>query len=48
VAKKYVTLIFHKGAILNDKTGLLKRETRTARFYDMKDVKRKRRLFKQL
>ena len=44
-AKKYVTLIFHKGAIINDSTGLLEGETkltRTARFYDMEDVKAKK------
>jgi uncharacterized protein YdeI (YjbR/CyaY-like superfamily) len=44
-AKKYVTLIFHKGALIKDKTGLLEGDTefaRTARFYDMNDVKSKR------
>ena len=41
----YVTLIFHKGAIINDSAGLLEGETkltRTARFYDMEDVKAKK------
>jgi uncharacterized protein YdeI (YjbR/CyaY-like superfamily) len=43
--KNYVTLIFHKGALINDKTGLLEGDSkaaRTARFYDMADVKRKK------
>ena len=44
-AKKYVTLIFHKGSLINDTTGLLEGDTkltRTARFYDMADVKKKK------
>ncbi|HLG41355.1 MAG TPA: DUF1801 domain-containing protein [Chitinophagaceae bacterium] len=44
-AKKYVTLLFHKGALIKDKSGLLEGEgrlTRTARFYDMDDVKSKK------
>ena len=44
-AKKFVNLIFHKGALLNDKTGLLegdKKEARVARFYNMDDVEQKK------
>jgi hypothetical protein len=44
-AKKFVNLTFHKGALLNDKTGLLegdKKEARVARFYTMEDVAQKK------
>ena len=49
-AKKYVTLIFHKGSLINDTTGLLEGDTkltRTARFYDMADVKKRSRTWKE-
>ena len=44
-AKKFVNLTFHKGALINDETGLLvgdKPEARVARFNDMADVKAKK------
>ena len=44
-AKKFVNLTFHKGALINDETGLLegdKPEARIARFYDMADVNAKK------
>lgn len=44
-AKKFVNLTFHKGALINDDTGLLegdKKEARVARFNDMEDVRNKR------
>jgi hypothetical protein len=40
-AKKFVNLTFHKGALINDKTGLLegdKKEARVARFNNMEEV----------
>ncbi len=40
-AKKFVNLTFHKGALINDDSGLLegdKKEARVARFNDMQDV----------
>ena len=40
-AKKFVNLTFHKGALINDTTGLLegdKKEARVARFNNMEDV----------
>lgn len=40
-AKKFVNLTFHKGALIEDTTGLLegdKKEARVARFTDMEDV----------
>lgn len=44
-AKKQVSLMFHKGALIKDKYGLLEgtaKEGRTARFYDMKDIEKKK------
>lgn len=40
-AKKFVNLTFHKGALIDDTTGLLEgdqKEARVARFYDMAEV----------
>ena len=44
-AKKMVSLMFHKGALINDTTGLLEgdgKEARTARFYDLEDIEAKK------
>jgi hypothetical protein len=44
-AKKFVNLTFHKGALINDTTGLLegdRKEARVARFNDMEDVLNKK------
>lgn len=44
-AKKFVSLMFHKGATMDDKTGLLEgdgKEARVARFEDMKDIEKKK------
>ena len=44
-AKKFVNLTFHKGALIDDDTGLLegdKKEARVARFYDMEDIASKK------
>jgi uncharacterized protein YdeI (YjbR/CyaY-like superfamily) len=44
-AKKMVSLMFHKGAFIKDKSGLLEgdaKEGRMARFTDLKDVKKKK------
>ena len=44
-AKKFVNLTFHKGALMNDKTGLLEgdqKEARVARFYSMEDIEQKK------
>lgn len=44
-AKKFVSLMFHKGAFINDKTGLLQgdgKEARQARFLDMTDIQEKK------
>jgi len=44
-SKKLVSLMFHKGAMIKDPSGLLEgagKETRTARFYDMKDIEKKK------
>jgi len=43
--KKFVSLMFHKGATINDPDGLLEgdgKEARTARFCDMKDIDKKK------
>ncbi len=40
-AKKFVNLTFHKGALIDDTSGLLEgdqKEARVARFYNMEDV----------
>ena len=44
-AKKHVSLMFHKGALMNDTTGFLEgdgKETRQARFTDLKDIDNKK------
>ncbi len=44
-AKKFVSLMFHKGAFIKDKTGLLQgdgKEARQVRFQDMEDIERKK------
>lgn len=40
-AQKHVSLMFHKGALINDNTGLLQgdgKEARSAKFSDMNDI----------
>lgn len=44
-AKKFVNLTFHKGALINDNTGLLEgdaKEARVARFDNMDDITNKK------
>ncbi len=44
-ARKHVSLMFHKGALIDDPTGLLEgdgKEARTAKFANMEDVEGKR------
>lgn len=44
-AKQLVTLMFHKGAEIDDPSGLLEgdgKEARTARFYSMDDIEEKK------
>lgn len=44
-AKKHVSLMFHKGALINDNTGLLEgdgKEGRTAKFTDLADIEKKK------
>ena len=44
-AKKFVSLMFHKGATIKDESGLLEgegKETRMARFQDLADVEKKK------
>ena len=44
-AKKFVSLMFHKGALINDTTGLLSgdgKEARVARFENMEDIEEKK------
>jgi uncharacterized protein YdeI (YjbR/CyaY-like superfamily) len=43
-AKKFVSLMFHKGALIGDNTGFLEgdgEEVRVARFMDAEDIKKK-------
>jgi len=43
--KKFVSLMFHKGATINDPGGLLEgggKEARTARFYGLEDIESKK------
>lgn len=50
-AKKHVSLMFHKGALIADQTGLLEgdgKEARVARFYDMSDIKAKSQALSQV
>ncbi len=44
-AKKFVSLMFHKGALIDDQTGLLEgdgKESRVARFQDIEDIEAKK------
>jgi len=44
-AKKFVSLMFHKGAFIEDKNGLLEgdgKESRVARFQDLNDIEVKK------
>ncbi len=44
-AKKFVSLMFHKGASINDPNGLLEgegKEARVARFIDLEDIENKK------
>ena len=44
-AKKHVSLMFHKGAMINDSTGLLQgdgKEGRTAKFASMEDIENRK------
>jgi len=44
-AKKHVSLMFHKGAFIKDKTGLLEgdgKEARTAKFENMADIEKRK------
>lgn len=44
-AKKFVSLMFHKGALINDEHGLLEgggKEARVARFMDLEDIEQKK------
>ncbi len=48
-AKKNVSLMFHKGATINDKSGLLEgdgKEARTAKFTSMEDIESKKEALK--
>ena len=50
-AKKFINLTFHKGAIINDETGLLEgdgKEARVARFYNMEDIEKKKLLLENV
>ena len=44
-AKQHVSLMFHKGALIKDKTGLLEgdgKEARTAKFANMAEIERRK------
>lgn len=44
-AKKFVSLMFHKGALIKDEFGLLEgdgKETRMVRFHDLADLEKKK------
>ncbi|NND08818.1 MAG: DUF1801 domain-containing protein [Saprospiraceae bacterium] len=44
-AKKHVSLMFHKGALIADESGLLEgsaKEGRTVKFYSMEDIEKKK------
>lgn len=44
-AKKFVSLMFHKGAMIEDKNGILEgegKESRVVRFKDMEDIHKKK------
>ena len=49
--KRFVNLMFHKGATINDRTGLLEgegKETRFAKFQDTADIENKKPLLRPL
>jgi hypothetical protein len=50
-AKGFVSLMFHKGAMIKDPGGLLEgegKESRVARFSDLKDIERKKKALQTL
>ena len=50
-AKKHVSLMFHKGALIKDDNGLLQgdgKEARTAKFADMEDIENKKEALQQV
>ena len=50
-AKSFVSLMFHKGAMIKDSSGLLEgdgKESRVARFSDLKDIERKKKALQTL
>jgi hypothetical protein len=50
-AKGFVSLMFHKGAMIKDSGGLLEgegKESRVARFSDLKDIERKKKALQTL
>lgn len=49
-AKKNISLMFHKGALIKDKSSLLEgdgKEARVVRFTDLKDIEKKKKLSNQ-
>ena len=49
-AKKHVSLMFHKGALINDKTGLLQgdgKEARASKFENMADIEKRKKICRQ-
>ena len=50
-AKKFVSLMFHKGALIQDSSGLLEgdgKEARVARFIDAADIKKKKKALERV
>jgi len=50
-AKKQVSLLFHKGALIPDKLGVLEgdgKETRVIRFSDIKDITAKKKALQEI
>jgi uncharacterized protein YdeI (YjbR/CyaY-like superfamily) len=50
-AKKFVSLMFHKGALIQDTYGLLEgdgKEARVARFIDVADIKKKKKALEKV
>lgn len=50
-AKKFVSLMFHKGAFINDRSGLLEgdgKEGRVARFTDAADIRKKKKALESI
>ncbi len=50
-AKKFVSLMFHKGALIRDTSGLLEgdgKEARVARFVDGADIKKKKKALERV